>query len=144
VVNAVYHRSYEIREPVEVRVSPEDLVVLSYPGPDRSIRMEDSHNGRGVSRRYRNRRIGEFLKELQLTEGRSTGIRKILKAMAANGSPRPEFETDEARTYFITRLPVHARAAHAETPAVTLQIGTKLALSRHQVDILHTCRNDSA
>jgi len=29
-----------------------------------------------VSRRYRNRRIGEFLKELNLTEGRSTGIPK--------------------------------------------------------------------
>lgn len=29
-----------------------------------------------VCRRYRNRRIGEFLKELELTEGRSTGIPK--------------------------------------------------------------------
>jgi hypothetical protein len=26
------------------------------------------------SRRYRNRRLGEFLKELELTEGRATGI----------------------------------------------------------------------
>jgi ATP-dependent DNA helicase RecG len=144
VVNAVYHRSYEIREPVEVRVSPEGLVVLSYPGPDRSIRMEDLRNGRGVSRRYRNRRIGEFLKELELAEGRSTGIRKILKAMATNGSPPPEFETDEDRTYFITRLPVHARAAHLEPPAVTPHVGTKSALSRHQVEILHKCRDDSA
>jgi ATP-dependent DNA helicase RecG len=38
--------------------------------------------GRVVSHRYRNRRIGEFLKELELTEGRSTGVPKILKAMA--------------------------------------------------------------
>lgn len=43
VVNAVCHRSYEIREPVEVRVSLEDLVVLSYPGPDRSIYRESRH-----------------------------------------------------------------------------------------------------
>jgi len=41
VVNAIYHRSYEIREPVEIRISSEDLVVLSFPGPDRSIRLED-------------------------------------------------------------------------------------------------------
>ena len=44
-------------------------------------------------RRYRNRQIGEFLKELEMTEGRSTGIPKILKEMAANGSPAPLFET---------------------------------------------------
>ena len=101
VVNAVYHRSYEIREPVEVRITREDLVVLSFPGPDRSIKMDDLRAGRAVSRRYRNRRIGEFLKELDLTEGRSTGITKILKAMAANGSPAPEFETDDDRSYFL-------------------------------------------
>jgi ATP-dependent DNA helicase RecG len=35
VVNAVYHRSYEIREPIEVRISPDDLVVLSFP--DRTV-----------------------------------------------------------------------------------------------------------
>lgn len=110
VVNAIYHRSYEIREPVEIRISREDLVVLSFPGPDRSIRLEDLKMGKAVSRRYRNRRIGEFLKELDLTEGRSTGISKIIKAMAANGSPAPEFETDGDRSYFLTRLPVHEKA----------------------------------
>ena len=58
-----------------------------------------------VGRRYRNRRIGEFLKELDLTEGRSTGIPKILREMAANGSPAPEFDSDEDRTYYLVRLP---------------------------------------
>ena len=101
VVNAIYHRSYEIREPIEVRISPRELSVLSFPGPDRSIRMEDLRLGRAVSRRYRNRRIGEFLKELDLTEGRSTGVPKILKAVNANGSPLPLFETDDERSYFL-------------------------------------------
>ena len=127
VVNAVYHRSYEIREPVEVRITGEDLVVLSFPGPDRSIRMDDLRAGRAVSRRYRNRRVGEFLKELDLTEGRSTGISKILKVMSANGSPLPEFETDDDRTYFLIRLPVHERAAETQggaqvTPQVTGEV----------------------
>ena len=58
-------------------------------------------------RRYRNRRIGEFLKELDLTEGRATGIPKILRVMAANGSPVPEFDSDDDRTSFLIRLPVH-------------------------------------
>lgn len=109
VVNAVYHRSYQEREPIEVRISPDDLVVLSFPGPDRSIRMEDLRAGKAVSRRYRNRRIGEFLKELDLTEGRSTGIPKILKVMAENGSPAPEFESDDDRISFLIRLPVHSK-----------------------------------
>ena len=107
LVNAVYHRSYEEREPIEVRISNEELVILSFPGPDRSIRLEDFQAGRAVSRRYRNRRIGEFLKELEMTEGRSTGIPKILKEMAANGSPAPLFETDDDRLSFVIRLPRH-------------------------------------
>jgi len=125
VVNAVCHRSYEEREPIEVRITPDDLVVLSFPGPDRSIKMEDLRVGKAVPRCYRNRRIGEFLKELDLTEGRSTGIPKVLRVMVQNGSPAPEFETDDDRTYFLIRLPVHVGA--------TQQVGTKLALSRHQV-----------
>ena len=109
LVNAVYHRSYEEREPVEVRITPDELVVLSFPGADRSIRMEDFKKGQAVSRRYRNRRIGEFLKELELAEGRSTGVPKILRAMRQNGSPAPIFESDEDRTWFLVRLPVHER-----------------------------------
>jgi len=59
------------------------------------------------NRRYRNRRIGDFLKELHLTEGRNTGFKKILNALERNGSPKPEFETDDDRSYFITRLFIH-------------------------------------
>ena len=112
--NAIYHRSYEIREPVEVRITPEELVVLSFPGADRSIRMADLQQGRAVSRRYRNRRIGEFLKELDLAEGRSTGVPKILRAMRNNGSPTPIFETDDDRTWFLARLPMHEEFSRAE------------------------------
>jgi ATP-dependent DNA helicase RecG len=32
LVNAVYHRAYEEREPIEVRISREKLVILSFPG----------------------------------------------------------------------------------------------------------------
>ena len=63
--------------------------------------------GQAVPRHYRNRRIGEFLKELDLTEGRATGIPKILRAMRQNGSPLPEFDFDEDHSYFQVRLPVH-------------------------------------
>jgi ATP-dependent DNA helicase RecG len=69
-----------------------------------------------------NRRIGEFLKELDLTEGRSTGIPKILKVMKENGSPPPKFEADEDRTSFLIRLPVHGRAAQGLAGEVTPQV----------------------
>ncbi|MEI6386493.1 MAG: RNA-binding domain-containing protein [Spirochaetota bacterium] len=115
LVNAVYHRGYDTREPVEVRISPEDLVVLSYPGPDRSIRIEQLRDGNVAPRRYRNRRIGDFLKELDLTEGRATGIPKMLRAMRQNGSPPPEFDFDEDHSYFQVRLPVQPATRNADT-----------------------------
>ena len=123
LVNAVYHRSYEEREPVEVQVMPEEVTVASYPGPDRSINLAALREGKAVAHRYRNRRIGEFLKELELSEGRGTGIPKILHAMKRNGSPEPQFETDQDRSYFVARLPL--RAAPEATPQVTGKINLK-------------------
>jgi ATP-dependent DNA helicase RecG len=105
--NAVYHRAYDEREPIEVRVESDRIEIVSFPGPDRSVTMEGLKSYRVSNRRYRNRRIGDFLKELHLTEGRNTGFKKILDALEANGSPKPEFETDDDRSYFITRLFVH-------------------------------------
>jgi len=51
--------------------------------------------------------VGDFLKELHLTEGRGTGIPTMRRAMERNGSPLPILETDEQCTYFLTTLPVH-------------------------------------
>jgi ATP-dependent DNA helicase RecG len=47
--------------------------------------------------------------ELEITEGRSTGIPKILRAMKKNGSPPPEFKFDEDHSYFLVRLPAHPK-----------------------------------
>ena len=58
------------------------------------------------SRRYRNRRLGDFLKELDLTEGRSTGIPTIQEKLADNGSPRATFETTEDRLTFLIHIPI--------------------------------------
>lgn len=102
--NAVYHKGYDSREPIEVRVLPDRIEILSHPGADRSITIENLMQYRAVSRRYRNRRVGDFLKELHLTEGRNTGFHKILHALEVNDSPAPRFETDEDRIYFLTTL----------------------------------------
>lgn len=125
VVNAVYHRGYDVREPVEIRIMHDELVVLSYPGPDRSVRLDQLRIGRAHPRRYRNRRLGEYLKELEFTEGRSTGIPKIMEAMAKNGSPPAEFEFDEDHSYFMVRLPTHLAAL--EVTASTAGAGKDLS-----------------
>ena len=54
---------------------------------------------------YNNRRLGEFLKELNLTEGRATGIPTIQQKLQENGSPRATIETDEERTFFLIDIP---------------------------------------
>lgn len=113
--NAVYHRAYDVREPIEVRVEHDRIEIVSFPGPDRSVTQEGLKNYRVSNRRYGNRRIGDFLKELHLTEGRNTGFKKILNALEANGSPKPEFETDDDHSYFISRLFVHEGFLKEET-----------------------------
>ncbi len=125
VVNAVYHRGYDTREPVEIRIMHDELVVLSYPGPDRSVRLEQLRIGKAMPRRYRNRRIGEFLKELEFTEGRSTGIPKIMEAMGKNGSPPAEFEFDEDHSYFTVRLPVHPAALEVAETSMGDELGSE-------------------
>ncbi|MFH1664848.1 MAG: Fic family protein [Candidatus Omnitrophota bacterium] len=130
--NAVYHRSYEIREPIEVRILPDRLTIGSFPGPDRSISDKDMKAFSFISRRYRNRRVGEFLKELDMTEGRGTGIPKIIQEIEKNGSPLPLFHTDGERSYLTVEFPAHSLFVkeHAisskDTGRVTTEVPTEV------------------
>ena len=133
--NAVYHRGYDQDSAIEVRIYPSKIDMISFPGPLPPLDREMLKNNRFDVRKYRNRRIGEFLKDLHLTEGRATGIPTILKALKKNGSPAPVFETNEARSYFkctfkirpeflkdeadTTQVP---RKHHASTPQATPQV----------------------
>lgn len=109
LVNAVYHKSYEAQpEPVKVYLYPSRMEIISYPGPVQGI--EIAHLRQELPMPpvpARNRRIGEFLKELRLAEGRGTGLPKIYKAMRDNGSQDPLFDFDGERTYFRVTLPAH-------------------------------------
>ncbi len=137
--NAVYHKSYELQNPIEVNVRPDCMEILSFPGPIPPITRENLKKARVVARDYRNRRIGDFLKELHLTEGRSTGIPKIRRAMENNGSPEPIFETDEDRNYFLTILKVHPEANNSTAKEITEQIPEKPLITEYQVEILRFC-----
>ena len=108
IVNAMYHRDYMSYEPVQIIVEPNEISIFSIPGPDRSIPMEDINRGVSLrSYKYRNRRLGDYLKELNLTEGRCTGIPTIQDELMRNGSDRATIETDEERSYFVIHIPCH-------------------------------------
>lgn len=107
VANAFYHRSYELDNPIEINIWPDKIEVLSFPGPLPPVTKEMLKQRRIVARNYRNRRVGDFFKELKLTEGRSTGFPTVYDSMKENGSPEPVFDTDKDYNYFLAILPVH-------------------------------------
>ena len=110
LVNAVYHRGYDVDqpEPTKVYLYPSRVEVISYPGPLPGIEPQHlAPDAQVPPVPARNRRIGEFLKELKLAEGRLSGLPKVFQAMEANGSPAPRFDFDEQRTYFRATLPAH-------------------------------------
>lgn len=98
-----------------IAVTPTEMTISSLPGPERSITDEDLKNFHMVGLQYRNRRIGEFLKELDLVEGRNTGIPVILNAMRHNHSPDPVFSTPETRSWLSVVLPIHTAFLDNET-----------------------------
>lgn len=108
VVNAFYHRDYLSYEPVTIEIEPDCINIMNFPGIDRSISEKTIADGnRFVSRYYRNRRLGEFLKELELSEGHSSRIPTIQDELKRNGSPKAEFITDTDRRATRVRIPIH-------------------------------------
>lgn len=113
LVNAVLHKNYKEDVPVEIRIYVDQIQIINFPGPEHYIDMEKFAAGKVRARRYRNPKIGEFFKEIDLSEKKSTGISKILRELERNGSPLPEFETDVGRTYMITTIRIHERFEQA-------------------------------
>lgn len=123
VVNSVYHRDFLQHKPIEITIEPSGISILNCPGPDRSISKEDIAKGDMLkSRRYRNRR----LKELDLTEGRSTGVPTIQTKLAENGSPRAIFETTDDRLTFLVTIPVREGSGESsETGMLSSERGSE-------------------
>ena len=121
MVNAFYHRDYQVYEPVEITIEPHRISILSFSGPDRSISMQSIKEARSLrSRRYRNRRLGDFLNGLNLSEGWATGIPTIQNELEKNGSPYATIETDEGRTFFLIDIPCHPEFLKGEELVSTL------------------------
>lgn len=137
ISNAVYHKGYDRQNPIEISIRHDCIEILSFPGPVPPVNNESLKQERVVARDYRNSRLGDFLKELRLTEGRSTGIPKIRRLLQQNGSPAPQFETDSDNSYFLTTL-----WPHLDTDVISRektdrdQAGTKLELNETMQQLL--------
>lgn len=107
LTNALYHRDYQIPEPVKVYVYKDRIEFFNRPGPDPSITEDRMQNFDFKCDCYLNGRIGDFFKELRLTEGRNTGILRVLNALRNNGSSDPKYETDAERRYLCVTIPIH-------------------------------------
>jgi ATP-dependent DNA helicase RecG len=107
LANSVFHRGYEDHSTIQISVRYDRIEIQSFPGALAPISNETLATGKVIVQRHRNRRIGDFLKELKLTEGRGTGFPKIKKSLKLNGSPEPTFETDPERTFFLTTIYMH-------------------------------------
>lgn len=115
LVNAVFHKSYREPEPVEIRIYVDSIQILNYPGLAKWINLDKFAAGKVKGRKYRNRRIGELFKEIDLSEKKGTGIPKILRELRQNGSPEPEFDMDEDRTYLNTIIHIRNGFERKET-----------------------------
>lgn len=107
IVNAVYHKNYQLPDPIKITVYPDRIEVFNRPGPDRSISNERLRELDLKSETYLNQRLGDYLKALKLAEGQNTGIPKMIKAMEMNGSDPPIVETDDDRRFTRLTLPIH-------------------------------------
>lgn len=125
ICNAILHKAYDIPEPITVTITLDSMEITSIPGPDRSIKKEDLDRGVLVSKRNRNRRIGDFLKELKLAESHNTGVPLMNRSMEDNGSDRPLFLTDDDRTYMTVILPVNPHFLKKEVNVAEGQKGSE-------------------
>lgn len=111
IINAEYHRCTKDMTPIEVRVMPKGIEIISWPGPmppldNQKLKLKDLSG-----RMYRNPLLGFFLKQLRMARGKATGIEKIHSWMESNGNPTPSFETDRNLKYFKVFLPIHPKFA---------------------------------
>ena len=116
VANAILHKSYQMNEPVSVRVETDRIEVTSIPGFDRTISDTSIKELKPRSKRYQYRRIAEFLKELNIVEAKNTGYPTIIKKSNDNGSPLPIIDTNKERDYVTVIIPINEYFNNKDLP----------------------------
>ena len=111
LANALHHRSYDVDrpDPTKVYLFPDRKEIASYPGPVPGI--ESKHFLPGASPPpallARNRRIGEFFKELRLVEQRFSGLPRFSARWRTTARLRPPSASTKVAPSSRQRCPAH-------------------------------------
>lgn len=130
VVNAIVHRDYELDQPVRITVFSDRIEINSPGSLPRTIKPELFVEGKS-SPFWRNQSLAYFFNKLQLAQAEGQGIPTIIKSMASEGCPKPQF--DLSTDHVICVLPAHPRHEAARTLA---EIENKVILGQHSEALL--------
>jgi len=137
ITNAIMHRDYfEAGANVFVEIY-EDRIEISNPG---GLPKGLSREELGTRSVRRNPLIADLLHRIALIEKAGTGIRRMIEEARKHKCPEPEFKVNGFFTAtFWPNIEIAHKITQEVTPQVSGQVGTKLALSQHQVEILQNC-----
>ena len=138
IVNAIAHRDYSSNASVQVMLFSDRLEVWN-PGSLPPSLTIDSLRRPHASVPH-NPLIAESLFLTRIVERAGSGILDMIELCAEFGLRPPEFRQDAGS--FIQTLWRPVQSGSTEE-SVTAQVGTKLALSQHQVDVLSNCLENS-
>ena len=139
ITNAVMHRDW-FNEGANVFVEIySDRIEVSNPGGLPKGMLPSDLGHKSVRR---NPLIADLLHRIEFIEKAGTGIKRMREEAKKYGSPEPKFDTTGFFTATFYPSPEVRRQALATTAEGTNQVGTKLALSRQQVQILAKCVED--
>ncbi len=142
IVNAIAHRDYDSTASVQVMLFSDRLEVWNPGSLPPALTLKNLLKPHGSY--PRNPLVAEPLYLTKYIERMGTGIRDMVERCRAAGLQDPEFKLTDGFVVTIRRKPgIAFEAVGGSTGEVTGEVGTRLALSRHQVDILHQCRIDS-
>jgi predicted HTH transcriptional regulator len=144
IVNAIAHRDYSSTASVQVMLFSDRLEVWNPGELPPSLTIESLR--RPHASVPHNPLIAEPLFLTRLVERAGTGILDMLALCKDAGLKSPEFRQDAGSfVQTLWRPPIAGSISEqaAATDHATAHVGTKLALSRHQVDILSKCLKDS-
>jgi len=134
LLNAMGHRDYRRPGDLQVHIFKDRVEIVNPGGLVGGLTLESL----GTRSIPRNPLLFGMMHRMNLVEKVGSGLLRIRQMCEAHPCPPPRIEAD-ADWYRI----IFSRA-EAERSPVPEQGGTKLALSRHQVEILHNCQKEKA
>lgn len=135
LVNAIAHRDYRSTANVQVHIFHDRVEIVTPGGLPAGMREEDL----GIKSVPRNPLLFGIFYRMGMVERVGSGIKRIREMCRDYEVAEPVIEVSESWVTTTFKRPIEK--VIGEIPN---QVGTKLALSRHQVEIMNKCVQDQA